>query len=148
MTAAKRFRFRLETVLRVRRVQEEQARARVMVANRAVALAALEVDDRAERYAALPRPAGVQTYREAEAALFRLDAGAGAVEWARGEHAQAVEHAQEELARWARTEQRVRALERLHDRAREEHATEVRRAEDRLTDELTTTRARLDGATA
>jgi flagellar export protein FliJ len=148
MTAARRFRFRLETVLRVRRVQEEQARARVMVANRAVALAAAEVDDRMQRYTALPRPTGVQSYADAEAALFRLDAGAGAVEWAHGEHTRAVEHANEELAQWTEAEQRVRALERLHDRAREEHATEVRRAEDRLTDELTTTRARIDRATA
>lgn len=146
MTATKRFRFRLDTVLRVRRIQEEQARARVMVANRAVALAGAEVDERVTRYAALARPAGVQTYAEAEATMFRLDAGAGAVEWARGEHVRAVGQAREELARWAEAEQRVRALERLHERARHDHATEVRRAEDRLTDELATTRARLHGA--
>jgi flagellar protein FliJ len=148
MSATKRFRFRLDTVLRVRRVQEEQARARVMVANRAVTLAAAQVDDRLQRYATLPRPSGVQRYTEAEATLFRLDAGAGAVEWARAEHTRAVDHAREELAHWAQAEQRVRALERLHDRARDEHATEMRRAEDRLTDELTTTRARLHGANA
>jgi flagellar protein FliJ len=144
----KRFRFRLETVARVRQIQEEQARAQVMLANRAVALAQSTVDARQTRYETLPRPAGATSMAELEATMFRLDAAAGGLEWARGEHRAALEHAHDALAQWAQAEQRVRALDRLRDRARAEHTLATRREEDRLTDDLTTTRARMSGATA
>lgn len=144
----KRFRFRLETVLRVRRVQEDQARTRLLAANRDVALATARVGVRQDRYATMTRPSGPQPHAVVESLLFDLDAAAGAIAWAAGERTTAVEDAQAALHAWAQAEQRVRALERLRDRARDEHATQVRRDEDRLADELAITRFRIDGAAA
>ncbi len=142
----KRFKFNLETVLRVRRVQEEQARARLLAANRVVTGAAKLVSERTDHYMSLERPGGRQSHSDVEAILFTLDAAAGAIAWAREKHEVAVANAAEELGRWREAERRVRALERLRERAYEEHAIDVRRDEDRLTDELATTRARLNGA--
>lgn len=144
----KRFRFRLETVLRVRRVAEEQARAQLMVANRDVMRAATEMHNRSDRYDTLPRPTGAQTRAEVDDLIFTLDHAAHAVTWSRAAHTAAVARADYARSEWAAAEQRVRALERLEERAREAHATEVRRADDRLADELATTRARLSGANA
>jgi flagellar FliJ protein len=138
---SKRFRFPLETVLRVRRVQEEQARGRLMTANRNVTLAVQRVDDCTRRYSALERPGGRQSVAAVESLLFTLDAGAGSLVWAHEVRANAVACAREELAAWSAAEQRVRTLERLRERARDEHAIAMRREDDRAADELATTRA-------
>ena len=75
----KRFKFRLETVLRVRRVHEEQARGELMRANQALALADARVAERSERYESLERPSGPRAYDEVEKIWFALDAAAGAI---------------------------------------------------------------------
>ncbi len=80
----KRFRFRLDQVLHVRRVQEDRARAALLAANRDAHLAAARVDERARRLRATAAcPTGAQPYADFERAVFLLDTAAGAVDVAR-----------------------------------------------------------------
>jgi flagellar protein FliJ len=139
----KRFRFRLEQVLRVRRIQEDQARAALLVANRAAHDAAARVEERLHEYGTRSFPEGPQAYQDFERALFMLDAAAGAVEFARLQHRDALAVVDERRVDWTDAHRRVSALERLEVRRREEHAIETRRDEDRLVDDLVVARHRL-----
>jgi flagellar export protein FliJ len=136
----KRFRFRLDKVLHVRRVQEDQARGELLLANRSAQLAALLVEERRASYAQRAFPTGPQSYADFERTLFLLDAAAGAVEVARHQHRDALDVVDERRADWAIARRKVAALERLEERRREEHAVEVRRAEDQLVDDLVVSR--------
>lgn len=138
----KKFQFRLDSVLRVRRVQEDLARAELLRANHDLALATGALADRNESYAHTPRPGGVQSNELFHRTWFRLDSAARAViaaEAARRAREQEAELRREELAAASR---RVSALERLEERARDEYAVELRRAEDRLVDDLVVSRHR------
>jgi flagellar export protein FliJ len=136
----KKFQFRLEPVLRVRRIQEEQARARLMEANRDAAHAAARVEQRLTDYERAPRPAGVLTFEAYERAMFHLDAAAAAVGIARAAHRDAIVEVEARRAAWTEAKQRVATLERLEDRRRLEHAIAARRDEDRLVDDLVVAR--------
>jgi flagellar export protein FliJ len=136
----KKFRFRLESVLRVRRIQEDQARARLLTANAAARQAERTVDARVARYAEMARPDGVQAEPVFERTLFRLDAAAGAIDIAREQHVEALAVVAERRAEWSDASMRVAALERLEERQRAEHAIERQREEDRLTDDLVVSR--------
>jgi flagellar FliJ protein len=134
----KRFRFRLEGVLRVRRIQQDQARAALLAANVAVATAAQRVAERRDYYVTRARPTGVQTYAAMERTMFTLDSAAGAIAWAENERAIAAAEAVQRRAAWAEAEQRVRALERLRIQALDQHALAERREETRAADEIAT----------
>jgi flagellar export protein FliJ len=136
----KKFRFRLESVLRVRRIQEDQARAHLLNANAQARNAETVVDARLTLYHDLDRPAGVQIEPEFERTLFTLDAAAGAVTVAREQRIEALAVVAEKRAAWSDTKMRVAALERLEARQRAEHAIEAQRDEDRLTDDLVVNR--------
>jgi flagellar export protein FliJ len=136
----KRFKFRLEQVLRVRRIQEDQARAKLLTANRAAHLAATRVEERLAEYSTRERPAGSQSIEQFERTLFLLDTAAGSVGVAREARREALEVVGARRSEWADAQRRVAALERLEDRRREEHAFEMRRAEDQLVDDLVVAR--------
>ncbi len=136
----KRFRFRLEQVLRVRRLQEDLARASLMHANRQARAAAELVNARIADYAAASRPDGAQTYEAFNRIQFELDHAAGAITVAREEYREALAVVDHHRADWSAARQRVAALERLEERRRDEHAVEARRAEDRLVDDLVVAR--------
>ena len=136
----KRFRFRLEQVLRVRRLQEDMARAALMTAHHGARAAADVLNARIEDYSRASRPSGAQTYDDFNRTQSHLDNAAGAITAARGVYSQAVDVVDTRQHEWASARQRVAALERLEARRREEHAIEVRRAEDRLVDDLVVAR--------
>jgi flagellar export protein FliJ len=136
----KRFRFRLDQVLHVRRVQEDQARFQLLSANRDAQLAATRVDERLAVYADRSMPVGPLPYEEFERAVFMLDSGAAAVGAARTSHREALEVVDARRADWTDARRRVAALERLEERRRAEHAIEVQRAEDQLVDDLVVAR--------
>ena len=136
----KRFRFRLEQVLRVRRLQEDIARAALMTAHHAARETADAVNARIEDYAAVPRPSGTQSYDAFNRTQSRLDNAAGAINVARAAYARALEVVDVRRGEWTAARQRVAALERLEARRRDEHAIESRRAEDRLVDDLVVAR--------
>ncbi len=136
----KRFRFRLDQVLHVRRVQEDRARAELLTANRDAHLAAARVDERLADYADRTLPLGPQTFAAFERAVFLLDAGAASVDTARASHRDAVAVVEARRTDWTDARRKVAALERLEDRRRAEHAVEVQRAEDQLVDDLVVAR--------
>jgi flagellar protein FliJ len=136
----KRFRFRLEQVLRVRRLQEDMARAALQHANLDARRAADAVNARIEEYGAAARPEGAQTYDTFNRMQSHLDNAAGAITVARGLYLQALGVVEERRAEWAAARQRVAALERLEQRRRDEYDIEARRAEDRLVDDLVVAR--------
>jgi flagellar export protein FliJ len=136
----KRFRFRLDQVLHVRRVQEDRARAELLTANRDAHLAAARVDQRLADYNERTLPLGPQTFADFERAVFLLDAGAASVETARASHRDAVTVVEARRVDWTDARRKVAALERLEARRRAEHAVEVQRAEDQLVDDLVVAR--------
>jgi flagellar FliJ protein len=136
----KKFRFRLEQVLRIRRLQEDQAKAELLGANRLAHEAATRVEERLQEYRGRAFPDGPQPYETFERALFMLDAAASAVDVARARHVAACDIVAERRDEWAAARMRVGALERLEERRREEHALEARRDEDRLVDDLVVAR--------
>ncbi len=136
----KRFRFRLEQVLRVRRIQEDRARAALLTANRDAHEAAMRVEASIAEYRTRSFPDGVQPYVEFERALFLLDTAASAVELSRRAHRDALVVVDVRRTEWMDARRRVHALERLEERRRAEHELENRRAEDRLVDDLVVAR--------
>ena len=136
----KRFQFRLGQVLRVRRLQEDQARANLLVANKAARRAEQVVDERLAEYATRAIPAGPQSYDAFERALFLLDSAAAGVTLARAAHREALDFVEERRNEWLDARRRVAALERLEERRRVEHDIEVRRDEDRFVDDLVVAR--------
>ena len=136
----KRFRFRLEHVLRVRNVQEDMARAELLGANRAAHDAAARVEARLADYTTRTIPRGAHSYEAFERALFLADTAAGAVKVARNDYLDALDVVHARRADWHDARRRVSALERLEDRRRAEHELEMRRAEDRLVDDMVVAR--------
>ena len=136
-----RYRFRLETVLRVRRAEEFDAKATLLRANTRLR-AALEARQRAQ-----------QRYRD----VVESQSVSGSVEQLRRDRwhaevaARALSEAQREAMRmageaalaqvdWAQAARRVAVLERLDLRRRAEHADRERRAEVGVVDDLVTAR--------
>lgn len=136
----KRFRFRLEQVLRIRRLQEDMARGALMQAHRDARAAADRVNTRVADYGDATRPHGEQPLAVFNRLHFELDTAAGAITFARAEYQHALRVVEDRRADWAAAHQRVAALERLETRRREEHAIETRRADDRLVDDLVVAR--------
>jgi flagellar export protein FliJ len=144
----RKFKFRLQSVLRVRRIQEDIARAGLLNANAAAREAGRVVDARVVRYRDMERPAGLQHEPEFALTWFTLDAAAGAVDVARERQLEAVATVVERRAEWSEATMRVAALERLEERQRALHTTEIKRDEDRVTDDLVVSRyAREDRTT-
>jgi flagellar biosynthesis chaperone FliJ len=138
----KRFQFRLETVLRVRRLQEEQAEAALMRANAGARDAARRVHDAVEAYAASDRPDGPQSFDEFHRSRARFERAAGAVDVAHAGHRDALRGVDERRDDWSAAHARVAVLERIESRRREEHDADVRRQEERLVEDLVISRHR------
>ena len=138
----KRYEFRAEKVLRIRRLQEDMARSGVAAARRSEAAAQAMVDASQQRYAQL----SVAQVAQSSAAflLAREQAGhrAGAVTVARQRRNEAGEATAAALGTWRDANAKVQGLERLDERRRAEHHVDVRRDEDAQADEITTARAR------
>ena len=137
----KRFRFRLDQVLHVRRVQEDRARSELLTANRDAHLAAARVEERLADYAAPEHPARPAVVR-------RLRTGGVPARLRRRRRRRrparrtATRSTVVEARRvdWTDARRKVAALERLEERRRAEHAIEVQRAEDQLVDDLVVAR--------
>jgi len=131
----RRYRFRLERVLRVRRVEEERARAALARANGALRRAELELSSRVDGYGGLgAAPGGPAS--EFLAALDRRRRAAASVGFAREVRTTAAVTADGARAGWSAAATRVSSLERLDERGRERHRVEVRKAEDVAADDV------------
>lgn len=142
----KAYRFRLESVLRVRQLQERAAAQRLAVAVRALHDARAELACARRSLGSLAAPAGRLTV--------------GAVEWAQGQSdrlaentrnkADEVQTAEEEARQatelWGSARQRTATLERLDERHLALWRTEFDRSEAVVLDDLATRRTSVESA--
>lgn len=137
----KRNRFRLEAVMRVRRIQEEIERARMTVARADVARANELERRQTDRYRAIV----AATTSEAGTATFlaergRMDRFRQSVVTSHDDVIVAANELGLRRDDWSLAAQRVSALDRLHDRHQQLHHFETLADEVRETDERTTQR--------
>ena len=136
----KRYRFRLESVLRVRRVQEDVARGALAHANAAVTAAeAALVDARSwmEVLAAEPPPGDPAAWEGRRS--IQLGA-ADEIDERIADVQGALDHRTARQVALAEARTRVRALERLDERRRAEHDIDNARQTERVVDDLVTSR--------
>ncbi|MGB6059864.1 MAG: flagellar export protein FliJ [Microthrixaceae bacterium] len=138
----KGYRFRLEPAMRVRRLQEENARARLA---RARIAADQAMSETAHRRSLLDR---VRESRSSEAstddwqaARDRRDRMAAALRAAQSAEAHALDIALGHQNNWEEAAAELKVLERLDERSREEWRLEQNRAEQKELDELATARS-------
>lgn len=134
-----RYQFRLESVLRVRRVQEDRARAQLARArlDEAEALRATkERRGRLRRAEQAVMPTSEPT--EWRSQRDRTDRLAAAVTASHLAEVHAAELSGSRLEQWERAAADLRALERLDERTREEWRAEQLRDEQRTIDEIST----------
>jgi flagellar export protein FliJ len=136
----KRYAFRLQTVLRVRKIQEDQAKTALLLANRALAEADAERLRRWEKYESITVSNELCTATEFEAGRFRWDMAAQSAilsDHMREERALEVVDARDA---WREASQKVQVLERLDDRRREEWQHDVNHEELVEVDDIVTGR--------
>ena len=136
----KRYRFRLEAVLRARRAQEDMARQELARANRALQQANEGFESELARYRSVPVPTGeVDLATELGERLGRELAATAVHEADLRREDNAVAAAVQQAA-WREAAQRVAALERLDARRRADHELEVARAVAAEVDDIVTSR--------
>lgn len=132
----KRYRFRLQSVLRVREIQENVAAANLALANRDLAAAEAALTARRSAYAALDFQRGVQSSTAFLAARDHDELKAQTVAEA-GQHVTArTEEADGRRDEWSDAAARVTALENLDARKREEHALDAARTDATVVDDI------------
>jgi flagellar export protein FliJ len=132
--------FRLETVLRVRRAQEETARAELARENREVHSAATGRDTAAQRYREVPVSSGPVAVSVFQREAASADLAAATLLDAHTRLSLAEAQAAVALRQWREAAQRVEALERLELRRLEELRTDDARRESASVDDLVTAR--------
>jgi flagellar export protein FliJ len=140
----KRYRFRLEQVRNVRRVQEDLSLAAMRHAENEAAQAAEAAAARLARYARESAPLAEAIAGSFAADHERLARAAAAVEAAGRALGEARAQADARRGEWSDAARRVAALDRLDERKRGEHAVEAVRDGDRLVDDIVMARKRAD----
>ena len=137
----KRYKFRLDTVLRVRRVEEDRAIAALADARRKLEAAEQTLQDTLDRYSTVPAASGPMSVIDLLRARAHQELVAASVVHAGTQrlHAEAVVDVQRDA--WSAAAQRVAALERLDERRRGEHALEAQRQETIEVDDMVVARA-------
>jgi flagellar FliJ protein len=132
--------FRLETVLRVRRAQEESARADLARENRQVQAASSGRDQAAQHYREVPVSSGPVAASVFQREAATADLAAATLLDAHVRLSLAEAQAAVALRQWREAAQRVEALERLELRRLEELRTDDARREAASVDDLVTAR--------
>jgi flagellar protein FliJ len=135
----KRYRFRLEHVARVRRIQEEQARADMLAARQRL------IDAGADLSFASQRLDQRSITRSGHAHLFRAERHHDelltlAVTAARAAEANARLLVGRRADEWTAAAREVSAIDRLESRARAVHDAEVEKENQKVLDDLVTSR--------
>ncbi len=132
--------FRLATVLRVRRLQEDMARQGLAFANMTLAAAAADRDRRVDHFRSLGSTAGLQSFheflQEEQTKLFAVES----VSFGNTKVNEAELHAAEWRQQYLAARKKVRSLERLEVRKRREQDVIEDRRATRAIDDLVTTR--------
>ena len=132
----KKYKFRLESVLRVRRLQLEQRRQELMVANHDLTMAEQRLSDRRLRYLEFQQQSGVSTQAEYAQHLFRWDQAARAIEIADNYRLACVAEVEIRRNAYMDARQVVEALERLDIRRRDEYLVDTNRQEIAEVDDI------------
>ena len=138
----KRYRFRLDRVLTVRRVAEDQAKAALLGARMDEARAVELVEERTRHYAERPQPPVRLDATSFVAERFLAGAAAGAVQYAADARTRAAERVDLARTDWTDARRKVDGLERLDVRRREEHALDAQRTADAEVDDVVVARYR------
>lgn len=136
----KRYRFRLEQVRRVRQVQEDLAAAALGAARQEEAAATAALERRNRAVATRPRAAGAHDGAVLQAQQVVWEAELRALSAASSALSTASASVAEQRDLWLAASRRVRALELLDERRREEHRIEADRAEASRVDDLVAAR--------
>ena len=136
----KKYAFRLAKVLRVRRIEEEQAAAQLAAARAAAVAAAAKEAGAAHALAARCARGGLQPAVSflawAETTMLAGEALSGA----RADVEATDEELEDRRQEWSSAAARVSALEHLDERGRDAHELERRRDETKTTDDIVNTR--------
>lgn len=142
----KRYRFRLEQVQRVRRVQEDLAAAALGAAQRVEADAAVHEAHRHDALARRERPAGRYEQGRLLAERAVWDAELADLDRAVADRRAAAARTAECRDGWLAASRRVKALDLLDERRREEHRLLADREEAARVDDLVAGRFRRQAA--
>ena len=132
----KRYQFRLETVLRVRRLEEETARLGLLTANTVLADACARRDAATAHYRQIPIELGTCSTEELRRTRQRAELAAATLAARQAAVGEAARHARAAREAWMAAVSRVKVLERLDERRREEHRLELERDETRFLDDV------------
>jgi flagellar export protein FliJ len=138
----KRYRFRLERVLTVRRVAEDQAKAALLAARVEETRAVETLELRTRHYAERPQPPTDLDTTSFLAERFLAGAAAGAVQYAADLRTRASERVEVARVGWTDAHRKVDGLERLDARRRDEHALDAQRTADAEVDDVVVARYR------
>jgi flagellar FliJ protein len=136
----KKYTFSLSKVLRVRRVQEEQAAAELAAARAAATVAAAKEAVAAHAMASRCARGGLQPAVSFLAWAETTMLAGEALSDAKAEVQAAAEEVEARRQGWSEAAARVSALEHLDERGREAHELERRREETKTVDDIVTTR--------
>ncbi len=136
----KRYRFNLESVLRVRRVQEDRARQDLAQSNRMLVSARWALADASRHYSEVTVPAGLMDQWTFRFGQLKSDLAAAEVERRHRMLVEAAVTAATQHARWTEAAKMVAALERLEERRRDEWRAEALRGEAAAVDDVVTSR--------
>jgi flagellar export protein FliJ len=136
----KKYSFSLAKVLRVRRIEEEQAVARLAAARAAAAAAAAREAGAAHALASRCARHGLQPAASFLAWTETTMLAGEALSQARDEERRAEDEAEARRGEWSSAAARVSALEHLDERGRAAHVVERRRDETKTADDIVTTR--------
>lgn len=140
----KRYRFRLQTVLRVRRIERDREAAATARAARAVHDATAEVVAREAAYSEVAPSEGLRSPKAVLLEHAQRNLQASGVVVSRDRRSRAAAELLAARARLAATAAAVGALEELDARSRQRHGREMDRVEARRVDDLVTGVARSD----
>jgi flagellar biosynthesis chaperone FliJ len=137
----KRYKFRLDTVLRVRKIEEDRAIAALAEANRSLVAAEQQLEAGLDRYRGTPDVSGPVPAAAFLSVRGRQDLVAASVVAAGTGKLRAEAHVDIRRGEWSAAATRVAALERLDERRRDEHAVEAQRQELVEVDDMVVARA-------
>ncbi|MDZ7678947.1 MAG: hypothetical protein U5K29_10390 [Acidimicrobiales bacterium] len=136
----KRYRFRFEHVARVRQIQEEQARADLLLARQRLIQAGADLASRAHQYEARRTRTERSSSSQFRSDRDRDDLLSMAVIAARSAEANAQLLLGQQLDAWTEAARKVSAMERLDERMRDRHSVEEAREEQAELDDLVSPR--------
>jgi flagellar FliJ protein len=136
----KRYTFSLAKVLRVRRIEEEQAAAKLAAARTEAATAATKEVGATHALASRCARGGLQPAASFLAWTETTMLAGEALSNSRAEARAADEEVEARRGEWSSAAARVAALENLDGRGRDAHTVEQRREETRIADDIVNTR--------